>query len=29
MKKRGTTIILLVVFLAGLSLLVYPTFSDW
>ena len=29
MKKRGTTIILLVVFMAGLSLLVYPTFSDW
>ena len=29
MKKRSTTIILLVVFLAGLSLLVYPTFSDW
>ena len=29
MKKRGTTIILLVVLIAGLSLLLYPTLSDW
>ncbi len=29
MKKRGVTILLLVVLLAGLSLLVYPSFSDW
>ncbi len=29
MKKRGSTIILLVVLLAGLSLLLYPRFSDW
>ena len=29
MKKRGSTIILLVVLLAGLSLLLYPKFSDW
>ena len=29
MKRYGTTIILLVVLLVGLSLLLYPTFSDW
>ena len=29
MKKRGTTILLFVILLAGLSLLLYPTFSDW
>ena len=29
MKKHGTTVILLIVFIVGLSLLLYPTFSDW
>ena len=29
MKRQGTTIILLLVFVIGLSLLLYPTFSDW
>ena len=29
MKKRGTTVFLLVVLLVGLSLLLYPKFSDW
>ncbi len=29
MKQRGTTILLLVVLLAGLSLLIYPRFSNW
>ena len=29
MKKNHSTILLLLVFLAGLSLLLYPTFSDW
>lgn len=29
MKRHGTTIILLIVLIAGLSLLLYPTFSDW
>ena len=29
MKRHGTTILLLIVFLVGLSLLLYPTFSDW
>lgn len=29
MKKRGTTIILLIVLIIGLSLLLYPTFADW
>ena len=29
MKKRGTTIILLLVLIAGLSLLLYPTVSNW
>lgn len=29
MKKHGTTIILLIVFIVGLSLLLYPTFADW
>ena len=29
MKKRGTTIILLIVFIIGLSLLLYPTVSDY
>ena len=29
MKRHGTTGILLLVFLIGLSLLLYPTFADW
>lgn len=29
MKKHGTTILLMIVFLVGLSLLLYPSFSDW
>ena len=29
MKRHGTTVILLIVLIAGLSLLLYPTFSDW
>ena len=29
MKKRGTTVILLIVLIVGLSLLLYPTFADW
>ena len=29
MKKHGTTIILLIVLIVGLSLLLYPTFADW
>ena len=29
MKRHGTTIILLIVLIAGLSLLLYPTFADW
>ncbi|MBR5126668.1 MAG: class C sortase [Oscillospiraceae bacterium] len=29
MKRHGSTIILLLVFLIGLSLLLYPTFADW
>jgi len=29
MKKHGTTILLVIVFLVCLSLLLYPTFSDW
>lgn len=29
MKRNGTTIILLLVLLVGLSLLLYPVFSDW
>ena len=29
MKRQGTTVILLRVFLIGLSLLLYPTFADW
>ena len=29
MKRQGTTIILLIVFVIGLSLLLYPTFADW
>ena len=29
MKRQGTTVILLLVFLIGLSLLLYPTFADW
>ena len=29
MKRHVTTIILLLVFLVGLSLLLYPTFADW
>ena len=29
MKRQGTTVILLLVFVIGLSLLLYPTFSDW
>ena len=28
-SKRSTTIILLLAFFAGLSLLLYPTVSDW
>ena len=29
MKRHGTTVILVIVFFVGLSLLLYPTFSDW
>ena len=29
MKRQGTTIILVLVFVIGLSLLLYPSFSDW
>ena len=29
MKRHGTTIILLLIFLVGLSLLLYPSFSNW
>ena len=29
MKKHGTTIILLLVLIVGLSLLLYPTLADW
>ena len=29
MKRHGTTIILLLVLIVGLSLVLYPTFSDW
>ena len=29
MKRQSTTVILLLVFLIGLSLLLYPTFADW
>ena len=29
MKRHGTTILLIVVFLVGLSLVLYPSFSDW
>ncbi len=29
MKKHGTTVILLIVLIVGLSLLLYPTFADW
>ena len=29
MKKHLSTIILIVIFLVGLSLLLYPSFSDW
>lgn len=29
MKKHGTTIILIIIFFIGLSLLLYPYFSDW
>ena len=29
MKKHATTILLIAVFLVGLSLLLYPTFADW
>ena len=29
MKRQGTTVILLLVFLIGLSLLLYPAISDW
>ena len=29
MKRHGTTILLIVVFLVGLSLMLYPSFSDW
>ena len=29
MKRHGTTIILIIVFIAGLSLLLYPTLANW
>ena len=29
MKKRLSTILLLLVFVVGLSLLLYPSFADW
>ena len=29
MKKHLTTILLLIVFFIGLSLVLYPIFSDW
>ena len=29
MKEHGTTVILLIVLIIGLSLLLYPTFADW
>ena len=29
MNRHGTTVILLIVLIAGLSLLLYPSFSDW
>lgn len=29
MKKHGTTILLILILLIGLSLLLYPTFADW
>lgn len=29
MRKRSATVILLVIFIIGLSLLLYPSFSDW
>lgn len=29
MKKRGTTVLLIIVFFVGLCLLLYPTLSDW
>ena len=29
MKKRFSTVILILIFLVGLSLVLYPTFSDW
>lgn len=29
MKKHISTILLFLVFLLGLSLLLYPTFADW
>lgn len=29
MKKHGTTLLLIFVLIAGLSLMLYPTFSDW
>lgn len=29
MKRQGTTVILMLVFVIGLSLLLYPSFSDW
>lgn len=29
MKKNGSTVLLILVFLTGLSLLLYPAFSDW
>ena len=29
MKKHITTILLIIILLAGLSLLLYPTVSDW
>ena len=29
MKKHGSTILLIVIFFVGLSLMLYPTFADW
>lgn len=29
MKKHGTTILLIIIFVIGLCILLYPTFSDW
>ena len=29
MKKKGSTILLILIFIAGLAILAYPTVSDW